>query len=301
MSLPHRPGEGALGQFLRDGYVLLRGVLDADEVSKLATVVRENTRELLDKRGADPGDRALILDFLSLDERLAGLVDDPRILPLVAAILGSNIYLYHSHWCVAPSLAGRSFPARQHFLHAYNEAADTSAEAASAGYFWRWHRDGGWINDEVGPHPQPRLSLKVGVFLTDLPEPGGGNMAVIPGSHTRDIPIPAPGGPAAAGIELLARPGDVIVFDRRLVHSSTPNLSGRTRMVLFYGYSYRWLRPRDDMTVQRYLAGASPVRRQLLGATTSAYAYSSPGSQDVPLAGWLAERGHPAGPAADRP
>ena len=31
------------------------------------------------------------------------------------------------------------------------------------------------------------------------------------------------------------------------------------------GYSYRWLRPRDDMTVAHYLDDADPIRRQLLG------------------------------------
>ncbi|NNH73694.1 hypothetical protein HLB23_28225 [Nocardia uniformis] len=285
-----------LREFDTNGYVILRDVLDAAEVSRLATVVGENTHKILDKRGKSPDERALVLDFLGFDEGLVDLVDHPRLLPVVAAILGSNIYLYHTHWCVAPSLSGQTFPNRQHFLHAHNDAADASAEVIGADTFWRWHRDGGQINNELGPHPQPRLSLKAGVFLTDLSEPSGGNMAVVPGSHKRDVPLPCAGAPADAGVEILARAGDVVVFDRRLIHSSSPNLSSRTRMVLFYGYSYRWLRPRDEMTVERYLDSASPVRRQLLGATSSAYAYSSPSWKDVPLAEWLAASGNVAGP-----
>jgi ectoine hydroxylase-related dioxygenase (phytanoyl-CoA dioxygenase family) len=290
------PDDDMLRRFDEDGYVLLRGVLGEAEAAELATVVAENTRKIQEDRGTPPNERALVLDFLSVGERLVDLVDHPRILPLVAAVLGSNIYLYHTHWCVAPSVRGRSFPNRQHFLHLHNAAADTHAELADAAAFWRWHRDGGQINQELGPHPQPRLSLKAGVFLTDLTEPGGGNMAVIPGSHKRDLAMPPAGARAEDSVEILARRGDVVVFDRRLVHSSTPNLSPRTRLVLFYGYAYRWLRPRDDMTVGRWLADASPVRRQLLGATSSGYAYSSPAGRDLPLAGWLAERGAVAGP-----
>ncbi len=55
-------------------------------------------------------------------------------------------------------------------------------------------------------------------------------------------------------------------------------------------YSYRWLRPRDDMTVDRYLADADPIRRQLLGASpTGGFGYTSPSEEDIPLRSWLVE------------
>jgi hypothetical protein len=41
-----------------------------------------------------------------------------------------------------------------------------------------------------------------------------------------------------------------------------------TWKVLFYGYGYRWLRPRDNMTVGHYMERSGPIRRQLLGAAT---------------------------------
>ncbi len=56
---------------------------------------------------------------------------------------------------------------------------------------------------------------------------------------------------------------------------------------LFYGYSYRWLRPRDDMTVDHVMDRCGPIRRQLLGAGTGGMGYTSPGPEDVPLKAWM--------------
>jgi ectoine hydroxylase-related dioxygenase (phytanoyl-CoA dioxygenase family) len=78
-----------------------------------------------------------------------------------------------------------------------------------------------------------------------------------------------------------------VFFDRRLWHSASPNHSNITRKVLFYGYSYRWLRPRDNMTVDRYIERSDPIRRQLLGASTGGLGYTSPSDEDVPLRDWI--------------
>ena len=58
-------------------------------------------------------------------------------------------------------------------------------------------------------------------------------------------------------------------------------------MILFYGYSYRWLRPRDDMTVDHVMGRCGSIRRQLLGAATGGMGYTSPGPGDVPLKTWM--------------
>ena len=53
--------------------------------------------------------------------------------------------------------------------------------------------------------------------------------------------------------------GRALFFDRRLWHSASANYWDVPRRVLFYGYSYRWLRPRDDMTVDHYLDKCDPI------------------------------------------
>ena len=55
-------------------------------------------------------------------------------------------------------------------------------------------------------------------------------------------------------------------------------------------YSYRWLRPRDDMSVAHLLDRCDPIQQQLLGVSHSGgHGYSSPKDEDVPLRGWLHE------------
>ena len=67
-------------------------------------------------------------------------------------------------------------------------------------------------------------------------------------------------------------PGTAVLFDRRIWHSASENASDVARKVLFYGYSYRWLRPRDDMTASlRFMDRCDPIRRQLLGASTGGF------------------------------
>jgi hypothetical protein len=62
-----------------------------------------------------------------------------------------------------------------------------------------------------------------------------------------------------------------------------------TRKVLFYGYGYRWIRTKDDMTVQHLWPQSSPIRRQLLGGGENANGHYSPTDADVPLRIWLRE------------
>ena len=65
-------------------------------------------------------------------------------------------------------------------------------------------------------------------------------------------------------------------------------MSAMSRKVLFYGYSFRWLRPRDNMTVAHYLERCDPIRQQLLGISPNGgLGYSSPSAEDVPLRAWM--------------
>jgi ectoine hydroxylase len=219
--------------FERDGFLILPGALGPAELRRLEAAV---DRVWEAEAGSDgPLHR---LAFAGLDDAFLDLVDHSRCLEVVSAILGSNIYVYHCHLDVHPPEP----PAKSR---------------------WRWHQDGGRQNVELDS-PRPRLSVKVAYFLTDVPTADHGALRVVPGSHRRDT-LPRDHDPTGA-IPVLLEAGSAVIFDRRLWHARGDNLSDRARKVLFYGYTHRWIRPRDELTIPPdRLARLTPLRRQLLG------------------------------------
>lgn len=265
--LQYRLTEEERRVFEETGYLILENALSEEQVESLT---EEVDRVYVRKRseGHDPTKALFYPNFIPDHESFLDLVDYEKVLPKVWGILGWNIYLYHAHLIVTPPsgqpLSDRTFG---------------------------WHQDSGRVNVEMESHPRPRLSLKVAYFLTDMSEPGRGNFWIIPGSHKQDrLELPPEGrGQPEGAIPVCVKPGTAVFFDRRLWHTASPNGSDMTRKVLFYGYGYRWIRTKDDMTVQHLWEDSDPIRRQLLGAGVNCNGHYSPTDDDVPLRVWLRE------------
>ncbi len=265
--LAHRLTEEERRSFNETGLLMLENVLSPSQVTAL-TLASDRIFARECAAGADPRKALFYPNFLPEDPLFADLVDYPKTLPKVWGLLGWNIYLYHAHLIVTP-------PSGQ-------PLGDKT---------FGWHQDSGRVNQEIESHPRPRLSLKVAYFLSDASEPGRGNFWVVPGSHLDDSQERSPDGigqPKGA-VPVLAKPGTAVFFDRRLWHSASPNASDVTRKVLFYGYGYRWIRTKDDMTVQTLWEQSDPIRRQMLGWGVNANGFYSPTDEDVPLRVWLRE------------
>jgi ectoine hydroxylase len=240
----------------RRGFAVLPRALSADENARLLDAV-----DRVYRARARPGEPLHELAFIGLDESFIELVAHAATLGEVQRALGWNIYLYHCHLDVHP-------PVRT-----------TTPEP------WRWHQDGGRQNLEL-ESPRPRLSVKVAYFLTSVTHPDQGCLWVIPGSHVDDVlHRPADGSVRPAGSEpLLVAAGTAVIFDRRLWHARGDNRSEHTRKALFYAYTYRWVRERDEFGIDNaQLERLDPVTRQLLGGGTSAIGYWIPTEEDVPL------------------
>jgi hypothetical protein len=252
----HRLTGDEQGAFERDGFLALPHALGAAQVSALVDAAhREDERY---RRAPDVGPHHVLNlhDLIDRDAAFYDLMDCGTTLPKVLGVLGWNIQLHHTQLVVTPP-------------------APAGAVAGPYG----WHRDNNRMNQELdGGAPHPRVSVKVAYFLSNLPEAGMGNLCVVPGSH-RLIDQPSD----RDALELTGRAGDAVLFDRRLWHSATTNVSSTTRVVLFYGYSYRWLRPKSAIDIGAHGAEPDPIRRQLLGAATSANGYYEPLDADVPL------------------
>jgi ectoine hydroxylase-related dioxygenase (phytanoyl-CoA dioxygenase family) len=122
-----------------------------------------------------------------------------------------------------------------------------------------WHTDGGASLMGIVLDPASRaLQLKVQYFLTDLSGPDSGNFTLIPGSHRRrpeqlgdDCYLPEVdemwrrGEMPPGAVQVLAKPGDALVFPYNMWHAVAPNRSGRTRRSVIIRYGHLWCRPLD--------------------------------------------------------
>lgn len=269
--------------FEKDGFFVVQDAMPLEMVERMKQAV--DRVDLLFRSRIEAGDEKLedvivrpsrmsahdrfeLLNVFRHDEAFLELVDLPKILPKVWGILGWNIKLYVTQMVTTPRVP----------------AEDTRKTIDG------WHRDSGRLNVELET-PQPRVSLKVGFFVTDAVTDEAGNFYVIRGSHLKDnVVIPGDGSLPEDAMPVRIKARSAVIFDRRIWHSSSRNFSDLTRKVMFYGYSYRWLQPRDDMTVEHVMDKSDPIRRQLLGASPNGgFGYTSPRDEDVPLKIWLHE------------
>ncbi|RKU31333.1 hypothetical protein C6497_02245 [Candidatus Poribacteria bacterium] len=257
-------------KFEDNGFIIVEDAIPEDKVEKLIAAFDRVGAEHLGKDEL-PSDASFnILDFVGRDEIFIELLDWYKTFPKVWGILGWNIKLYHSHLIALPPMPEEEREKKRRL---------------------GWHQDSGRLNIELEGNPRPRVSLKVAYFLTDTSVPGRGNFSVIPGSQKlNSLQMPADDRTDPANAKpVYAKPGTAVFFDRRLWHAVGRNTSDITRKVLFYGYSYRWLQPRDNMTVEHYMDKSDPIRQQILGKSTGGMGYTSPGDKDVPLRAWIQE------------
>ena len=268
--LEHRLTDAERREFDERGCFVVRNALPPALVGRVADAVDRLEAEYRPLRDLGPAQPLNHLDCIGYDDAFLELLEWPKTIARVIDILGWHIQLYHSHLIVTPPLP-----------------EDHEPRSARL----RWHQDSGRLNLDLESNPRPRVSLKVGFFLTDTSEPDRGNFHIVPGSHLCNaLEFPQDGAEHPDATPVCAQAGDAVFFDRRLWHAAGRNRSDVTRKVIFLGYSYRWLRPRDDMTVDRYLEDADPIRQQLLGASpTGGFGYTSPSDEDVPLRAWLVE------------
>ncbi len=247
-------------EFLEQGFFMVPNALSEPHRAQLeAEVDRVAAEEIA--AGRDKDGTVHLLGFLNRSDLFADLLTHPTTFGYIWGLAGWNIYSHHNHLDVTPPAKEPEKP------------------------YWGWHQDGYRQNSDpetLDPNlPRPMFSLKVAYILSDLSETGRGATKVIPGSHLRNsLPRPADltvQNPDPEGtVEIVGKPGDAFIFDRRQWHSRSTNLSTHTRKMLFIGYTYRWIRPLDDMEIDKesqWWANRTPVQKQLLGESPSTANY----------------------------
>ena len=160
--LQHRLTEEERRRFDSQGFLIVPGVLPEAKVAALVEAADRIDAEWRPKRDLKPHQPLNVLDAFGMDDEFLDLLDLPATFMRVVDILGWHIQLYHSHLIVTPPLPSGFEPPRPRL---------------------GWHQDSGRLNIELEGEPRPRVSLKVGFFLTSTLEPNRGNFHVVPGSH----------------------------------------------------------------------------------------------------------------------
>ena len=259
-------------QFKKDGYLLIEDALDPGTLEAATAAVDRIDTRMRKELDYNAERRLNVHDFIGKDSYLLELIDLPTVFPKIWGLMGWNIYLFHTQMVVSPPSSTRVKVQKR----------------------FGWHQDQNRANGDLDMESlpiNPMLALKVGYFLTDTNDVGVGNLYIAPGQQHRkriefseeDSEMPVNGMP----VRLKA--GSALIFDRRLWHSASPNYLNRPRKVLFYGYAYRWIRPKCLMDVEDLMEKSDPIRRQLLGATAAQVRYYTPREEDVPLRTWLQE------------
>jgi phytanoyl-CoA hydroxylase len=199
-------------QYERDGYVVIRNVVDPDLVAE----ARQHVTWLMEH---NPTLRAEQLGhFLMTDDPFwVRLVGDDRLLDVAQQFVGPDIALFASHYIAKPPFDGQPV---------------------------LWHQDGSFW-------PLEPMEVSTLWLAVDDSTPENGCMRVIPGSHRTDLQELVPRtevanvlnssiDPATVderdGVDVVLSAGDVSMHHPNLVHGSNANTSPRWRRGLTIRY-----------------------------------------------------------------
>jgi ectoine hydroxylase-related dioxygenase (phytanoyl-CoA dioxygenase family) len=210
--------------YKENGYLLVKGVFNADEVERMREavegIVRRAALAKQDSNAAWQGDflppeqlKKLVLkgfhDVHYHDASFMRAAIHPNMASVLSGLIGPNVQLHHSKMLVKPPENGAAFPMHQDYP-----------------YF---------------PHAKHTM-LAASVHL-DRADEENGCLRVIPGSHIQGE-LPHVGSyylnhkeyPITDGTLCEADAGDVLFFNYLTIHGSSANRSDRTRRNVLFQY-----------------------------------------------------------------
>ena len=189
------------------------------------------------------------------------LIDHPSVIEKVRALFGDT-FILHSSW------------------NTMVPGTDATGVHPDPNPKTGFHQDGtgSYSFNTLGNHnglggtggPTPLVQLRIGFVMTDLSEPGAGQLAVIPGSHNAKMALPSGFSEdpelMTIAIEVNAKPGTAILFHQGVYHTSTPNYRPYNRYIQHMIYSGPWLvRSGRTGSDPKWLEQTTERRRLLMG------------------------------------
>jgi hypothetical protein len=222
------PSDAEIFFFETNGYLVLERFLSEERTGQLRGAVLEamaRRKKLQEEGGAHTGITSIergvsrIFYILDDDDLFLEMLDWPPLMPYVHRLLNERP---HHH------------------------ASDAIVERGPIERGMGWHLDGHDDGYRLFGAPIPLLQLKVGYYLTDMTEPGNGNLCVIPGSH-KSASKPSPEDLRKTdlflgAVQVRAPAGSMVLFHNALWHSSGPmTRPDGERIMLYYAYEHPWM------------------------------------------------------------
>ena len=170
----------------------------------------ESLTEGAEPEGKWPETRWRQLDnAFEIEPALEELIDHPPVIDKVRSLFGDT-FILHSSW---NTLVPSGF--RGGGLH-----QDGGVHSDVGSYSFHSLGNGRGLAGDGGP--VPLVLLRIGWVLTDLSEPGAGNLVFVPGSHNTRMALPPRVRPQEIPIaqEICATPGTAILFHQGVCKSS---------------------------------------------------------------------------------
>jgi hypothetical protein len=238
--------------FYRDGFLLIRDVLQAEEIAALKSAIDRVFNEDKWKQTDNIYGSFVGVRLFEIDAVFEDMLTREPIIGLVESILGPDCHLI----------------AQNVVRNAPGQAIDT------------FHVDDLVILPvaEGMERHDPRLTMPVFLLtiqipLTDIPSVEYGPTEFVPGSHYSGKNPNDPHNPSFEGqgpVPILCKAGDIYLHNGQCWHRGAPNTSDRTRYLLQLAYGQRWVSQRFYPFVnyrwpQHVLDRSDERRKRVLG------------------------------------
>ncbi len=242
-------------KFLNDGIIFIEVALSQDEIDIYLAAIDRVTAAATDFAAGEYFYRENVVE---LDPVLTGLIDSERHVGFAYDIYGELLKLHQA----------------QLFIRTPQETHNN-----------KWHLDGARALPYGVFSPDIPLQIKIGYWLTDLPETEMGNLVVLPGSHRQQYMEGYATHRSMPG-ELILRPkrGTMTVMHSSIWHRVEPNYSRVTRKNFFIAYCPSWLTAADRLKSDPdWLSTISREQRIIMRSYEQAYHYAKPPASEFPL------------------
>jgi hypothetical protein len=239
---------------MRDGFLVIEDALSPEEVRYYLEAIDEVAAadgKLPPQKFYSPQ------NVVERHPRFAELIDHPRHIGFAYDIYGELTKLQQSQFMLRPK----------------------------GGWHNLWHPDGPRALPYNVFSPVLPLQLKIGYWLTDLPERAMGNFVCMPGSHHQQVADHYDTHDDVPGQRILTcRAGTMTLMHNALWHRVEPNETDVVRKNIFITYSPSWVCNQDRWhSDPDWLATLNREQRILMRSYDDAYQWAKPAADQFPL------------------